>query len=113
MTRKSTTPANATALLERISLASEAGDFGARFVPCAGTHPWSEYCSIEPLTRFAAVFRWMFPIYGALHLVPAVLFKRAQFFEKPGVMLRRATWGTIRSSAFLGAFVAIFQGEYK
>jgi len=62
-----------------------------------------------PFDRFIAVFKWMLPIYGALHLIPAVLFKRSAFFRNPWKMLLRAGWGTTRSSAFLGVFVVIYQ----
>lgn len=62
-----------------------------------------------PLDRFFAVFKWMLPIYGALHFIPAVLFKRKAFMNDPGKMLVRAGLGTTRSSAFLGVFVVIYQ----
>ena len=51
----------------------------------------------------------MLPIYGALHFVPAVLFKRKAFAEDPGKVLVRAGMGSLRSSAFLGVFVVIYQ----
>ncbi|KLO05067.1 hypothetical protein SCHPADRAFT_839794, partial [Schizopora paradoxa] len=112
MNRKTTTAANATKLFERLSLAATTGDYGGPFVPCDAVHPWMDSCVLAPVDRFASVFRWMFPIYGALHLVPAVMFKRKTFFEKPWEMLGRAAWGTVRSSAFLGTFVAIYQAFF-
>ena len=54
----------------------------------------------------------MFPIYGALHLIPMVLFKRNTVMKDPAHMLVRAGWGTARSSAFLGVFVVIYQCEF-
>jgi hypothetical protein len=51
----------------------------------------------------------MVPIYGALHLIPMVLFKRKTVLQDPAKMLVRAGWGTARSSAFLGVFVVIYQ----
>lgn len=51
----------------------------------------------------------MLPIYGALHFVPAVLFKWKNFVKDPGHVLFKAGVGSIRSSAFLGAFVVIYQ----
>lgn len=113
MNRKTTTAANATRLFERISDAATTGDFGGPFVPCEAVHPWMDSCVLAQVDRFASVFRWMFPIYGALHLVPAVMFKRKTFFKKPWEMLGRAAWGTVRSSAFLGVFVAIYQSELR
>jgi hypothetical protein len=80
-----------------------------RYVPCPAIHPWIDSCLAVPLDRFIAVFKWMLPIYGALHLIPMVLFKRNAFVENPWKMLLRAGWGTTRSSAFLGVFVVIYQ----
>lgn len=54
----------------------------------------------------------MLPIYGALHLIPTVLFKRALFMRDPGKMLIKAGSGTLRSSAFLGVFVVIYQSAH-
>jgi hypothetical protein len=61
------------------------------------------------LLRFFTVFKWAFPIYGALHFVLIMLFKRHAFFKIPSRMLGRASWATIRSFAFLAAFIAIYQ----
>jgi hypothetical protein len=51
----------------------------------------------------------MLPIYGALHFIPKVLFKRKEFLKDPWAILLKAGWGTTRSSAFLGVFVIIYQ----
>ena len=104
-----TTPHNRAALLRRLARAQTAHDFGPHFGPCEGVHPWLDRCRDVPLDRFVSVFRWMFPIYGALHVVPMVLFKRKLFFRQPFGMLFRAILGTMRSSAFLGVFVIIYQ----
>lgn len=61
-----------------------------------------------PAERFFTVFKWMVPIYGALHLIPMLLFKRKTVFKNPSQMLMRAGWGTARSSAFLSVFVVIY-----
>ncbi|KAH8118868.1 hypothetical protein DFH11DRAFT_704915 [Phellopilus nigrolimitatus] len=105
----STTSANRTELAARLRTAQASAEFGPRYGPCAAIHPWLDSCTAVPLDRFVSVFRWMFPIYGALHLVPAVLFKRQKFWEQPWRVLARAGWGTTRSSAFLGVFVIIYQ----
>jgi hypothetical protein len=78
--------------------------------PCAASHPHVASCMFSPIDRFFAVFRWTLPIYGALHVVPMLLFKRKAVARTPMPMMLRASWGTTRSAAFLGAFVAIFQG---
>lgn len=56
------------------------------------------------------VFTWMFPIYGALHFVPALLFKKKEWMKEPGRMILKTLVGTARSSSFLGVFVVIYQG---
>jgi len=109
ISNRRTTPQNRAVLLERLQTALSTGDYGNHFVPCEGTHPWINYCRNVPLDRFVSVFRWMFPIYGALHLVPAILFKRKVFWQDPWKVIIRAALGTTRSSTFLGIFVVIYQ----
>jgi hypothetical protein len=64
---------------------------------------------MAPVDKFYMVARWMLPIYGALHLIPVALFKRREFLQNPMRIILRAGWGASRSSAFLGAFVFIYQ----
>ncbi|KAJ3504032.1 hypothetical protein NLJ89_g8152 [Agrocybe chaxingu] len=80
--------------------------------PCSSVHPTLSSCADVPLDRFFAVFKWMLPIYGALHFIPAVLFKRKAFVQDPAKMLIKASLGSMRSSAFLGVFVIIYQTLY-
>ncbi|KAI9462039.1 hypothetical protein F5148DRAFT_238704 [Russula earlei] len=80
--------------------------------PCSASHPHAASCPLVPIDRFFNVFRWTLPIYGALHLVPMLLFKRKAVSREPVPMVLRAGWGTTRSAAFLGMFVAIYQGYY-
>ena len=79
--------------------------------PCAASHPHVASCAFSPIDRFFTVFRWTLPIYGALHFVPMLLFKRQAVMHAPKAMMLRASWGTMRSASFLGAFNAIFQGN--
>lgn len=74
-------------------------------------HPDIDSCVMVQIVHFWEVFRWMLPIYGALHFIPMMLFRRQKFMKDPMPMLARAAWGTARSSSFLGAFVIIYQGE--
>ncbi|KAI6101681.1 hypothetical protein EDD17DRAFT_1774430 [Pisolithus thermaeus] len=102
-------PANRTALLAVKAMATgEPPDFGL-YPPCNAIHPWVESCLSVPIPRLMTVFKWAFPIYGALHFLPMMLFKRRAFLSRPIHMLGKAGMGTIRSSAFLAAFVASFQ----
>ncbi|EJD01717.1 uncharacterized protein FOMMEDRAFT_142253 [Fomitiporia mediterranea MF3/22] len=104
-----TTPLNRARIASRVLSAEEFSDFGPRYAPCEVVHPWLDSCMEVPLDRFLSVAKWMFPIYGALHLVPPVLFKWRHFLENPGEVFLRAGLGTARSSAFLGVFVVIYQ----
>jgi hypothetical protein len=105
-------PSNQVTLLARRALATNSPpDFGP-YPSCGAVHPWVESCTHVPLPRFVTVFKWAFPIYGALHFVPMILFKRHAFFKDPLHKLGRAGWATIRSSAFLATFIATFQSMY-
>ncbi|KAH9482253.1 hypothetical protein JR316_0004351 [Psilocybe cubensis] len=101
-----------TRFLNPLLSADGAVDYFPRYGPCSAVHPALSSCSSVPVDRFFAVFKWMLPIYGALHFFPAVLFKRKSFVQDPGKVLLKATLGSLRSSAFLGAFVAVYQTIY-
>ncbi|PCH40706.1 hypothetical protein WOLCODRAFT_24216 [Wolfiporia cocos MD-104 SS10] len=113
--KKDTTPANKADMLARIARASlplPDQAFGPPFVPCSALHPWLDSCTLTQLDRFVAVVRWMLPIYGALHLIPMLLFRRDRVLREPARMLLRAALGTARSSTFLGVFVFIYQSAF-
>ncbi|KZP14376.1 hypothetical protein FIBSPDRAFT_1048814 [Athelia psychrophila] len=103
------TPHNRTALLAYRALSAAPG---RPVAPCFAVHPTVDSCRAVVPIRFAEVFRWMLPVYGALHFVPLVLFRWRLFLKDPKSMLLRAGAGTARSSSFLGAFVVIFQGLF-
>ena len=81
--------------------------------PCSGSHPHIVSCAYVPIERFFVVLRWTLPIYGALHVVPMLLFKRRAFAHAPGPMLLRAGRGSMRSAVFLAMFVAVYQGAVE
>jgi hypothetical protein len=111
--RTDVTPNNLAELLTLRSIASApTADYGARYAICATVHPMTDSCLSLMVPRFFGVFKWMLPIYGALHFIPMILFKRRLFWKDPILMLKKAGWGMTRSSAFLGAFVIIYQGFF-
>ncbi|EIW76437.1 hypothetical protein CONPUDRAFT_85000 [Coniophora puteana RWD-64-598 SS2] len=111
--RGDATPSNFTQMLSRRSKAlADPPDFGPPYPPCGAVHPWVQSCMAVPIPRFVAVFRWAFSIYGVLHFIPMLLFKRRAVMDAPRHMMGRALWGTMRSSAFMASFVAIFQGWF-
>jgi len=104
---------NRVELLTLRSIASApTPDYGARYAICPTVHPMIDSCLALIVPRFFGVFKWMLPIYGALHFIPMILFKRKSFLKDPVSMLMKAGWGSTRSSAFLGAFVVIYQGFF-
>ena len=112
---QSITPKHYATLVDRVAkarLPEDLRSFGHRFVPCAVVHPDIDSCITVQIAHFWEVFRWMLPIYGALHFIPMMLFRRDKLMKDPSRMLLRAAWGTGRSSAFLGTFVLIYQREW-
>jgi hypothetical protein len=104
---------NRTALLTRRAMATGSPpNFGDPYADCAAIHPKRFSCRKDALIRFYEVWKWVFPVYGALHFVPVLLFKRARFAKDPLNMFLRTLLGSSRSSAFLGAFVMICEGAF-
>ncbi|KAJ7717024.1 hypothetical protein B0H16DRAFT_1612354 [Mycena metata] len=81
----------------------------APFGPCSAIHPALTSCWSVPLDRFFDVFKFMLPIYSALHFLPPILLRWGAFKKDPGRVLVRSGLGSARSSAFLGVFVVIYQ----
>lgn len=106
-------PKNRTVLLERRAQAlASPPSFGPFFGPCEAVHPWFDSCKPIPAERFLFVFRWSMPIYGALHFIPMLLFKRKVVWREPLRMLARAGVGTLRSATFFGLCVAVYQSYF-
>ncbi|PFH47134.1 hypothetical protein AMATHDRAFT_152910 [Amanita thiersii Skay4041] len=115
--RADITPANLTDLMNvrelfypaSASATRDPSTYYPKYAPCSAVHPALTSCKAVPLDRFFAVFKWMLPIYGALHFIPPILFKSKTFVNNPRRVMIRAGLGSIRSSAFLGVFVVIYQ----
>jgi len=104
---------NRTVLLARREMATGSPpNYGDPYAGCAAIHPKRFSCRKDALIRFYEVWKWVFPVYGALHFVPVLLFRRARFVKDPLNMFLRTLWGSSRSSAFLGAFVMIYEASY-
>jgi hypothetical protein len=111
--RDDVTPHNLTELLAiRDRATQRVPDFGVRYSQCPTVHPMTDSCMNVPLHRFTVVAKWVMPVYVALSLVPMVAFRPKLFAKNPGKMLFKAALNTLRSSAFLGAFVAYYQSYY-
>lgn len=79
------------------------------FIPCAVTHPWTDSCVKCQIQRFVRTFRFMLPVYSALHLIPMLVLRRHHFTKDPVRMLLRVATGIGRSCSFLALFVVINQ----
>ncbi|KAJ7314922.1 hypothetical protein DFH08DRAFT_716104 [Mycena albidolilacea] len=109
--RRDTTPANVCALLDLRERALAGAVDLPHYVPCYALHPMTDTCSGVAVSRFIEVARWMLPIYSALHFVPSLL-RWGHLRTDPVRFLTRVTVGSLRSSAFLGAFVVICQAVF-
>ncbi|KIO32905.1 hypothetical protein M407DRAFT_241307 [Tulasnella calospora MUT 4182] len=86
-----------------------AGETMPHMASCAAIHPHRNHCIPTGIWRVYESGKWMAPMYGALHFVPILLFRRKRLMKEPFKTLMTALWGTLRSSAFLGVYVAIYQ----
>lgn len=84
---------NRSALLDIINTAQTNPSHLPHYGSCAVIHPWLDSCTMVQVERFVEVFTcvyfrvipiagyprarcsWMVPIYGALHLIPTIIFK--------------------------------------
>ncbi|KAL7417966.1 hypothetical protein BDY24DRAFT_4964 [Mrakia frigida] len=56
---------------------------GGPMVPCSALHPDHDSCTMNLVARFFLVFKHMLPVYGALHFIPQLIFKRRLLFSQP------------------------------
>ncbi|KAJ7634980.1 hypothetical protein FB45DRAFT_910404 [Roridomyces roridus] len=108
LARPDITPSNA-ATLSALREAALRGEPVPLYAQCEAIHPWMTSCWSVPLDRFGDVFKWMIPIYSALHFLPSILLRWRVFRADPMRVLLRASMNSIRSSTFLAMFVVIYQ----
>ncbi|KAG0312870.1 hypothetical protein BGZ97_010763 [Linnemannia gamsii] len=96
---------NPTALtLETVANMSET----VEALPCAGLHPWVDSCRETNIDRFVGVTKTIFPVYATLNFVPLVVLRMKLLLKE---VLSKTTFNTLRSSAFLAVFVALYQTQ--
>lgn len=78
-------------------------------IPCSIIHPDTNSCLAHNATAASATFRKTFPLYFSLTFVPFVVLRLQKFMESPARTCWLAVRGSLRSTAFLSAFVGIFQ----
>lgn len=79
-------------------------------IPCSLIHPNTDSCLTHNARAASATFRKTFPLYFSLTLVPFVVLHLQKFMDSPARTCWHAVRGAVRSTAFLSAFVGIFQG---
>ncbi|KAJ3678700.1 hypothetical protein LUZ60_002503 [Juncus effusus] len=79
-------------------------------IPCSVIHPETGSCLKKNINAGSSTFRKTFPLYFSLTFVPFVVLRLHKFLESPAMTCWRALIGSVRSTTFLSAFVAIFQG---
>ncbi|KAJ7822258.1 hypothetical protein B0H14DRAFT_2519014 [Mycena olivaceomarginata] len=110
--RRDTTPANASVLLDLRQRALAGAADLPRYVPCYALHPMADTCSGVAVSRFIEVARCMLPVYSTLHFVPSLLIRWATLRTDPVRFPHQSHCRSLRSSAFLGAFVVICQAVF-
>lgn len=79
-------------------------------IPCSVIHPDTSSCLAHNANATSATFRKTFPLYFSLTFVPFVVLRLQKFMDAPAQTCWHAVKGSVRSTAFLSAFVGIFQG---
>ncbi|EXC21075.1 hypothetical protein L484_017085 [Morus notabilis] len=79
-------------------------------IPCSVIHPDTSSCLAHNANATSATFRKTFPLYFSLTFVPFVVLHLQKFKDAPARTCWLALKGAVRSTAFLSAFVGIFQG---
>ncbi|KAG9012625.1 hypothetical protein FRB90_006568 [Tulasnella sp. 427] len=105
------TPESMAAITEQLKLARQ-GIFGPQVVSCEAIHPHRNACFPNVFMKVVECSRMLLPAYGALYLIPAILFKRKALLKQPLRSALRIIFGTVRSSTFIGVFVGILQAGF-
>lgn len=79
-------------------------------IPCSIIHPDTNSCVAHNANAASSTFKKTFPLYFSLTFVPFVVLHLQKFMDNPARTCWLAVKGSVRSTAFLSAFVGIFQG---
>ncbi|KAI9279370.1 hypothetical protein BY458DRAFT_532194 [Sporodiniella umbellata] len=93
---------------EEIGLPRSYGDPVFGRIDCAVVHDGYHWgCEFNALNRFLKGFIKIFPVYLGVHLAPPLLFKTKKLLENPVESLTHILKASLRSSTFLGTYIAI------
>lgn len=77
-------------------------------IDCSVIHEGNPYgCEVNALNRFYKGFIKVFPVYLSVHLAPPLFFRTARLLENPGQSILHILFASVRSSTFLGTYIAI------
>ncbi|XP_011003548.1 PREDICTED: uncharacterized protein LOC105110262 isoform X2 [Populus euphratica] len=78
-------------------------------IPCSVIHPDTHSCLAQNANAASATFRKTFPLYFSFTFVPYVVLHLQKFMDAPAHTCWFALRDAVHSTAFLSAFVGIFQ----
>ena len=84
---------------------------GSRYVPCAVLHPGVRGCWDVPFKKFPRMMRGVLPMYAAVHLISALLFRSKSFLKSPLRILLKTAWKASRSALFVSVLIHGYEGE--
>ncbi|RCI05230.1 hypothetical protein CU098_013310, partial [Rhizopus stolonifer] len=77
-------------------------------IACTIVHEGKPYgCEANALLRFYRGFIKIFPVYFSVHLFPPLFFRTSQFISHPMQSMLHILMASVRSSSFLGTYIAI------
>ncbi|KAG2202134.1 hypothetical protein INT47_008106 [Mucor saturninus] len=77
-------------------------------VDCLVIHEGNTWgCEVNALNRFYRGFKKIFPVYLSVHLAPPLFFRTARLLQNPGGSILHILLASVRSSTFLGTYIAI------
>ena len=80
--------------------------YRGEFVPCSVVHDHS--CEMNALKKWVIVFTMAYKFYIPIHVLPTLIFKRNQIFQKPIEILKKCLKNIIMSSMFISVYVSSF-----
>ncbi|CAK4690911.1 unnamed protein product [Aphanomyces euteiches] len=78
-------------------------------LPCTLIHHGTSSCTWGFAMTFWKAAKTTFPLYLSLNIVPRIVLRFRRFLNTPLVSLLKGVFGGFRSTAFLGAFVGLYQ----
>ncbi|KAG0744883.1 hypothetical protein G6F57_006049 [Rhizopus arrhizus] len=93
---------------EQLGLPRSYGDPRSGRMDCAVIHEGSLWgCEVNAMYRFMKGFIKIFPVYLIVHLAPPLFFKTSRLMENPIGSFSHILAASVRSSTFLGTYIAI------